>query len=130
MFAYQLAVVLDDAAQGVTEIVRGADLLASTGRQIFLHHLLGLPVPKYAHLPLALDAAGAKLSKQTRAQPLDAHHAAEQLTAALTFLDHPPPPALSRAPLREVWAWAQQNWSLAHVPRTGAQAPAWCAAEQ
>ena len=132
VFAYQLAVVLDDAAQNVTEVVRGADLLASTGRQIFLHHLLGLPVPKYAHLPLALDAAGAKLSKQTLAQPLDTRRAAEQLTAALTFLGHPPPPALSRAPLREVWAWAQQNWSLTHVPRTGAPAPAWCvqAAEQ
>lgn len=123
VFAYQLAVVLDDAAQGVTEVVRGADLLASTGRQIFLHRLLGLPVPVYAHLPLALDAAGAKLSKQTLAQPLDARRAPEQLAAALAFLGHPPPTEVCRAPVRELWAWALPHWTLARVPRRAAIAP-------
>ncbi|MBO7411018.1 MAG: tRNA glutamyl-Q(34) synthetase GluQRS [Ottowia sp.] len=125
VFAYQLAVVLDDAAQGVTEVVRGADLLATTGRQIFLHHLLGLPVPVYAHLPLALDAAGAKLSKQTLAQPLDARRAPEQLAAALAFLGHPPPTEVCRAPVRELWAWALPHWTLARVPRRAAIAPEW-----
>lgn len=125
VFAYQLAVVLDDAAQGVTEVVRGADLLASTGRQIFLHRLLGLPVPVYAHLPLALDAAGAKLSKQTLAQPLDARRAPEQLAAALTFLAHPPPTEVCHAPVNELWAWALPHWTLARVPRRAAIAPEW-----
>ena len=125
VFAYQLAVVLDDAAQGVTEVVRGADLLTSTGRQIFLHRLLGLPVPVYAHLPLALDAAGAKLSKQTLAQPLDARRAPEQLAAALAFLGHPPPTEVCRASVRELWAWALPHWTLARVPRRAAIAPEW-----
>ncbi|QOW20415.1 tRNA glutamyl-Q(34) synthetase GluQRS [Lysobacter ciconiae] len=70
-WAYQLAVVVDDAAQGVTDVVRGADLIGSTARQILLQRALGLPTPRYAHLPLLLDAAGRKLSKSERAHPLD-----------------------------------------------------------
>lgn len=116
-FAYQLAVVVDDAAAGVTAIVRGADLLGSTGRQIHLQHLLGYPTPAYAHLPVVVNAAGEKLSKQTLAAPVAALPPARALAAALAFLGQNPPPALGRASLREIWKWAVTHWSLADVPR-------------
>lgn len=85
-YAYQLAVVVDDADQGITEIVRGADLLDSTPRQIHVQRLLGLPAPTYLHLPLALDADGRKLSKQDRARPVDARDPLPALRTALRFL--------------------------------------------
>lgn len=85
-FTYQLAVVVDDADQAITEVVRGADLLDSTPRQIFLHELLGLPVPSYLHLPLALDGSGRKLSKQDQARPVDPADPLPALRAALAFL--------------------------------------------
>jgi glutamyl-Q tRNA(Asp) synthetase len=86
LFAYQLAVVVDDAAQGITEVVRGADLLDSTARQIYVQGLLGLPQPTYAHVPLAVDASGAKLSKQHHAAPVDANDPLPALRLALGFL--------------------------------------------
>ena len=86
LYAYQLAVVLDDAEQGVNQVVRGADLLDSTARQIHLHRLLALPIPTYRHLPLVLDTRGAKLSKSTQAMPVDKHNPAPALAAALRFL--------------------------------------------
>jgi len=85
-FAYQLAVVVDDAEQGVTDVVRGADLLDSTPRQIFLQRLLGYPMPRYLHVPAAVNQAGEKLSKQTGARPVDIKRKAEELARALTFL--------------------------------------------
>lgn len=85
-FAYQLAVVVDDAAQRISEVVRGADLLESTPRQIHLQHLLGYPVPAYLHLPLALDEHGHKLSKHDHARPVDASDPMPALYAALGFL--------------------------------------------
>jgi glutamyl-Q tRNA(Asp) synthetase len=85
-FTYQLAVVVDDADQGITEIVRGADLLDSTPRQIHLQRLLDLPTPCYLHLPLALDSSGRKLSKQDRARPVDASDPVPALQAVLVFL--------------------------------------------
>jgi len=94
-FAYQLAVVVDDAAQGITDVVRGADLLDSTPRQIYLQRLLGLPAPRYLHVPVALDAAGEKLSKQTGALSLDASPRAIQ--RALSFLGQPPAASLAEA---------------------------------
>lgn len=115
--AYQLAVVVDDAAQGVSEVVRGADLLESTPRQIFLQRRLGLPTPSYAHLPVALDGNGDKLSKQTLARPTDGLPAAQILCAALEFLGQRPPDGLSNQTASEVWAWATQAWDLARVPR-------------
>ena len=115
--AYQLAVVVDDAEQGVTEVVRGADLLDSTPRQIFLQRLLGLPTPAYAHLPVALDGNGDKLSKQTLARPIDKLPVARVLCAALDFLGQRPPAALQYESPGEVWAWAAQYWNLSRVPR-------------
>jgi glutamyl-Q tRNA(Asp) synthetase len=116
-FAYQLAVVVDDADQGVTHIVRGADLIGSTARQIFLQGRLGWPTPAYAHLPVAVDAQGVKLSKQTRAPAIDAARPSAALVAALAFLGQQPPAELATAPVATVWAWARPAWRLARVPR-------------
>ena len=123
VYAYQLAVVVDDAEQGVTDVVRGADLLGSTPRQVFLQRLLGLPSPRYAHLPVAVNAAGEKLSKQTRAAPFDAARPLPALVAALAFLGQQPPVELEHGSPQEFWDWALKNWSLARVPRV-ATAPA------
>lgn len=117
LFAYQLAVVVDDAWQGMTDIVRGADLLTSTPRQIWLQRCLGYPTPRYAHLPVAANPAGEKLSKQTRAAALDVAQAPALLVQALSFLGQAVPAALCRAPLAEVWAWALAHWSFAAIPR-------------
>jgi glutamyl-Q tRNA(Asp) synthetase len=123
LFAYQLAVVVDDAASGITHVVRGADLLASTARQIFLQQCLGLPTPSYAHLPVVLNAAGEKLSKQTRAAPLDVSRPGRELCAALEFLGQRPPPRLDAAGVAEIWVWASAHWQLGHVPRGPARLP-------
>jgi len=114
-FAYQLAVVVDDAAQGITGVVRGADLLASTPRQIFLQRALGLSTPRYLHVPIAVDAHGAKLSKATGASALP-EAPLPALQAAWRFLDQPaaPDPAAS---VREFWSWAIANWRPARLPR-------------
>jgi len=123
VYAYQLAVVVDDAEQGITDVVRGADLLASTSRQIYIQQLLGLPQPRYAHLPVAVDARGEKLSKQTLALPVDAAQPLPALMAALSFLGQQPPRGLERATVKELWAWVIENWRLDRVPRVMA-APA------
>ena len=117
LFAYQLAVVVDDADAGITHVVRGADLLDSTARQIHLQGLLGLPSPYYAHLPVATNAAGEKLSKQTLARAIDTHPPAHALLAALRFLGQAPPAALGRANTAELWQWALHHWQLSAVPR-------------
>lgn len=117
LFAYQLAVVVDDADAGVTHVVRGADLLDSTGRQRYLQRLLSMPEPHYAHLPVATNAAGEKLSKQTLARAIDELPLGAALLAALAFLGQNPPSKLAGAPLAEVWQWAQTHWSIARVPR-------------
>ncbi|MDR0701071.1 MAG: tRNA glutamyl-Q(34) synthetase GluQRS [Azoarcus sp.] len=117
LVAYQLAVVVDDAAQGITHVVRGADLLGSTARQIHLQRLLGLPVPAYAHLPVAANAMGEKLSKQTLARAIDSFPPARALAWALAFLGQHPPDALAGASLAQVWAWARAHWCIERVPR-------------
>lgn len=117
-FAYQLAVVADDADQGITHVVRGADLLDSTPRQIFLQRCLGFLTPAYAHLPVAVNAAGEKLSKQTLAPPIDVADPLPTFVAALDFLGQQPPEGL--ASLGEAWEWALANWSLDRVPRVRA----------
>lgn len=116
LYAYQLAVVVDDAAQGVNAVVRGVDLLDSTARQIYLQQRLGLPMPTYAHLPLAVNAAGEKLSKQTHAAPVSAAQGSAPLLAALRLLGQSVPDELNGVPLAEFWRWAIDSWSLARVP--------------
>jgi glutamyl-Q tRNA(Asp) synthetase len=123
LYAYQLAVVVDDAEQQITDVVRGADLLDSTPRQIYLQRLLGLPTPRYLHLPAAVNAGGEKLSKQTRAAPVDERDPVPALAQALRFLGQAPPERLQRATLAEFWDWAIANWSAERIPhRRSAQA--------
>ncbi len=123
LFAYQLAVVADDAWQGVNQVVRGADLLLSTPRQLHLQRLLDLPSPVYAHLPLAVDASGRKLSKQDRDLPVLRRAPLEALVAAYRFLGQTPP-AEGLGSTREFWNWAVENWDPARVPaRTQAPLP-------
>lgn len=117
LFAYQLAVVVDDALQDVTHVVRGADLLDSTPRQIFLQQLLGYPSPTYAHVPVACNTQGEKLSKQTLAQAITAQAATSLVFEALQFLGQQPPLAIKNATLNEVWRWAIANWQLTKVPQ-------------
>ena len=118
LFAYQLAVVADDAQQEVTHIVRGADLLDSTPRQIYLQQCLGYQTPHYAHVPVASNATGEKLSKQTLASALDEANANYQLFHALSFLGQNPPAEIKNATLSEVWRWAFTYWQLSQAPKT------------
>jgi glutamyl-Q tRNA(Asp) synthetase len=110
--AYQLAVVMDDAFQGVTQIVRGADLLGSTARQIFLQRALGLPSPSYAHLPVA-TLRGSKLSKRLESDPVSALDPAYAIHRALEFLGHRPPQNLD---LGMLWTWAKDHWDMRRIP--------------
>jgi glutamyl-Q tRNA(Asp) synthetase len=112
--AYQLAVVVDDNFQQITEVVRGADLLASTGRQIHLQRCLGLPTPSYAHHPVAIGEDGHKLSKRWSSDPIRTTSPARSLQAALRFLGQPCPSGLD---LDATWSWALDNWNLSRVPR-------------
>ena len=117
LFAYQLAVVVDDAAQGVTHIVRGGDLLDSTPRQIYLQRLLGYATPHYAHVPVASNAAGEKLSKQTLAKPIGMRAPGHALFDALIFLGQQPPAEIKNATLDEIWQWAITNWRISSIPK-------------
>lgn len=108
-WAYQLAVVVDDALQGVTHVVRGADLLDSTARQIYLQRLLGYPVPVYLHVPLVCTAEGEKLSKQHGAQALDLQRPLHELQRAAGFLGLGQMPATNIA---DFWSQAQQAWTV------------------
>ena len=125
LFAYQLAVTVDDDFQSISDVVRGADLLASTPRQIWLQHCLGLATPVYAHLPVVVNAAGEKLSKQTLAKALDSGRAAGALVQALHFLGQPVPSELAHGNVGEVWRWAFEHWAFARIPKVAAaSAPA------
>lgn len=116
IFSYQLAVVVDDAAQGVTDILRGCDLLDSTPRQIFLQHCLGLAQVNYCHIPIIVNAAGEKLSKQTLAPALQSQHAVANLHQALTLLGQAPPKELIYESLDHLWQWAFQHWDIGQIP--------------
>ena len=117
LYSYQLAVAIDDAEQGMTEVVRGCDLIDSTARQMYLHRLLDLPSPAYAHLPVAVDPdTGRKLSKQTFARPLDDKQATQNVWDVLAFLDQSPPTELRGADLPSLLQWATEHWRLDAVP--------------
>ena len=117
LFAYQLAVVVDDEAEGINQVVRGADLLSSTPRQIFLHACLGNPVPEYVHLPLVIGSNGKKISKRHGIVRLDHENDASRLiTHALNFLGQTVPGCLKGAPPAELLLWAIQNFDQSRVP--------------
>lgn len=118
LYAYQLAVVLDDAWQGVTDIVRGADLLDSTPRQLYLQELLGLPQPRYLHVPLITQPDGHKLGKSYRSPPLAADQATPLLLRALRALGQQPGLELVDASPRELLAWGIRHWDAGKIPRT------------
>jgi glutamyl-Q tRNA(Asp) synthetase len=123
IYAYQIAVVIDDAEQGITDVVRGADLLHSTPRQIYLQRLLRLPHPRYLHLPVAVNAHGEKLSKQTKAPPIDRDQPTAAVLAALRFLGQSPPARLQGARPGEVLQWAMENWRSSSIARARALTP-------
>lgn len=110
LFAYQLAVVVDDAFQNITHVVRGADLLASTPRQIYLQQLLEFATPAYMHLPIAVNERREKLSKQTLAAPVGTRNPSAALWRALSFLRQEPPAELANGDLPALWQWARANW--------------------
>ena len=122
-YAYALAVSIDDMQQGITEVVRGSDLLDATAQQIYLIQQLGGTAPRYVHLPVLNNAAGEKLSKQTGASPLPMTHPVRQLYQALRFLGQSPPAHLREATRDEFWHWARQNWQLKRVPAKTATIP-------
>jgi glutamyl-Q tRNA(Asp) synthetase len=117
LYAYQLAVVVDDASQGITHVVRGADLLSSSPRQVYLQQLLGYPTPTYAHVPLLVDAAGAKLSKRETADPVSLHLPETALLLCLKWLGQAPPAELSAGGRDEILAWATAHWDISRIPR-------------
>ena len=117
IYAYQLAVVVDDAAQGITHIVRGSDLLDSTPRQIHLQQLLKYPIPNYMHLPIALDSKGYKLSKQTGATALSLQQPGQSLYAVLALLGQTPPAELARWHPEAIWHWAIAHWQSHAIPQ-------------
>jgi glutamyl-Q tRNA(Asp) synthetase len=117
VFAFHLASAVDDGELAMTDIVRGADLLESSARQIYVMRLLGLPAPRYAHLPVAVNARGEKLSKQTHADAIDPREPGRVLVSALRFLGQSPPEQLSGENTRVLWDWATTNWCLESVPR-------------
>ena len=114
-WAYQLAVVADDAAQGITHIVRGQDLLVSTPRQLWLQRALDAPEPHYAHLPLLVNGAGQKWSKQTLAPALDLGAREALLRQVMAYLKLPAAPEVDRP--QDLLDWAVRHWDLAKVPK-------------
>ena len=116
IYAYQLAVVVDDAEQNITHVVRGADLLDSTPRQILLQRLLGYLTPSYLHLPIVTNTKGEKLSKQTNAAAIDLSSALMQLISALRFLGQEPPVEMIEGDIFSFWQWARKHWRVHQIP--------------
>lgn len=116
LIAYHLAVVVDDADQNITEVVRGHDLLDVTALHIHLQQSLSLPTPDYLHLPVAVTVAGQKLSKQNLVKSLDTTRPEHALVAVLQFLGQSPPVDLSTATVTDIMAWATQHWSADRLP--------------
>ncbi len=116
LYSYQLAVVVDDAGQRISDVIRGRDLLSSTPCQIRLHQLLGLRVPRYGHLPLLLNEQGQKLSKQNLARPLEDTHAPDNLLRCLVALGQPSPPDPVGTDCAAILDWATLHWDRARIP--------------
>ncbi len=117
LYAYVLAVVVDDAAQGVTHVVRGADLLDNTPRQIHLQRLLGHETPDYAHVPLLTEPDGRKLAKSSRSVKVDPVTTLPTIVRVFDLLNLTPPAELGEATLPEAWGWAIRQWNIHRVPR-------------
>lgn len=117
LFSYQLAVAIDDGSMGITEVVRGSDLLSSTPQQIYLQQRLKLNTPRYIHLPVATNAQGQKLSKQTYAQALNTIHPVSLLWQILKHLGQAPLGELKQVSLDELWQWAITNWDINKIPK-------------
>jgi len=117
LFAYVLAVVVDDAAQNVTHVLRGADLLDNTPRQIHLQRLLELGIPTYAHVPVLTEPDGKKLAKSSRSVHLELGSVLPQLITVFDLLNLSPPPELSGGTIAGAWAWAIGHWNINQVPR-------------
>jgi len=112
LFAYQLAVVVDDAFQGITDVVRGIDLLDSTPRQIYLQNALGLATPRYAHIPVLVNAQGQKLGKQQYAEAVAAMRPGKVLFKALQRLQQNPEPQLEDQSPEDILAWGVSHWDI------------------
>ncbi|MFT6260445.1 MAG: glutamyl-Q tRNA(Asp) synthetase [Crocinitomicaceae bacterium] len=125
LYAYQLAVLVDDYDSGVTHVVRGLDLMDNTPRQIHLLDQLGWFVPCYMHIPLITNQQGQKLSKQNRAEALDLANPVQNLLNALDFLQQAKPPASTHKNPAAVLAWATEHWQVTYIPslRAGLLAP-------
>ena len=118
LFSYQLAVTVDDQFQGVTHVMRGSDLLDSTPKQIYLQHYLGYRKPTYAHLPIAVNSEGQKLSKQTKANHLMVGNEVNNCWQALYWLKQSPPPDLQHDTLDDLHQWALDNWASNKITRS------------
>ena len=121
IYAYHLAVVVDDASQGIDEIVRGADLLENTCLHLWLQRKLGFAIPRYLHIPLVIGTGGVKISKQTGAKAVDPAQASRQLVAALRHLGQSPPAGLKSESPAQILDWAVDHWEIKSIP---AQRPA------
>jgi len=120
LFAYHLACAVDDVDFGISEVIRGADLLSSSAPQQLIQKLLGKPSPIYGHHPLMIDARnGIKLSKASKAPALDTAHASAQLVQVLSFLGQTPPAPLARESIKVIWQWAISNWQLNRIMMHG-----------
>jgi len=121
LWAYQLAVVVDDALQGITEVVRGADLFDNTPRQIYLQNMLGYPVPDYLHFPVVVDDKGKKLSKQNKTPEVSNIHIRTTLISVLAFLGQRPPKVKEFSSLNDLWEWAFTHWNEKSIPKIMSQ---------
>ncbi len=117
LFAYQLAVVVDDIYQGISHVIRGCDLLEPTARQLSFFPILNAVAPQYGHIPLAVTEQGYKLSKQNKAPAIDNQNPQPALMAALIFLGQKPPSALAFVAVDEIINWAIQNWQRQNIPQ-------------
>jgi len=118
LFAYQLAVVIDDAFQQITHVIRGSDLLSSTPRQIYLQQQLKLPTPEYGHIPVAVNPNGQKLSKQNHAKSIDNNTAEQNLATAIRWLGLPLPASQTFTSCDELLTWGISHWQRNKIPKT------------